>query len=78
MTQHEWCSDYDESFCEGGSSSDEADDLLPSQEDWEDWNSEELLNEWMSIVEYHEDWYLPLPCTFNQFCDSQFFSLGYK
>lgn len=38
-------------------------------EDWHDWNSEELLNLWMSIVQYHEEWYLPLRQTFNQFCD---------
>ena len=76
MTQPDWYSD--DSCCDEISSDDESVDLLPSQEDWEDWNSEELLNEWMSIVEYHEDWYLPLPGTFNEFCDFQFFSLGYK
>jgi hypothetical protein len=78
MTQPEWYSDHDEDSCASSSEDDSGDLLLPSQEDWEDWNSEELLNEWMSIVEYHEDWYLPLPGTFNGFCDSQFFSLGYK
>jgi len=36
-------------------------------EDWQDWYSEDLLNVWMSIVEYHEEWYLPLRKTFNDF-----------
>lgn len=40
-----------------------------SIEDWQDWNSEELLNLWMSIVQYHEEWYLPLRKTFNDFCE---------
>jgi hypothetical protein len=40
-----------------------------SAEEWQDWNSEDLLNLWMSIVQYHEEWYLPLRQTFNQFCD---------
>ena len=40
-----------------------------SPEDWQDWYSEDLLNVWMSIVEYHQDWYLPLRRTFNEFCD---------
>lgn len=40
-----------------------------SPEDWQDLHSQELLNLWMSIVEYHEDWYLPLRKTFNQFCE---------
>jgi hypothetical protein len=39
------------------------------QEDWQDWNSEVLLNLWMSIVEYHENWYLPLHRSFNDFCE---------
>ena len=43
-----------------------------SPEDWQDWNSEELLNLWMSIVQYHEEWYLPLRRTFNEFCDFVF------
>lgn len=47
--------------------SDEDDDIL-SPEDWQDMNSEELLNVWMSIVEYYEYWYLPLNKTFNQLC----------
>lgn len=67
MTQHEWsdCDDDFYSYC----SSSEDDDVVISQEEWEDWNSEELLNMWMSIVESHEDWYLPLPGTFHDFCD---------
>jgi hypothetical protein len=43
-----------------------------SIEDWQDWNSEELLNLWMSIVQYHEEWYLPLRKTFNEFCEFVF------
>lgn len=39
---------------------------------WQDLNSEELLNLWMSIVEYHEIWYLPLYRTFNEFCECVF------
>lgn len=39
---------------------------------WQDLNSEELLNLWMSIVEYHEYWYLPLNKTFNDFCEFVF------
>lgn len=78
MTQHDW-SDCD-SYSHGSSSSDEegGDHWELNQEEWEDWHSEELLNDWMSIVEYHENLYLPLPGTFNEFCDFQFFSLGYK
>jgi hypothetical protein len=40
-----------------------------TSEEWQDWNSEILLNLWMSIVEYHENWYLPLTKTFNEFCE---------
>lgn len=46
---------------------DESSSLSP--EDWQDWNSEELLDLWMSVVEYHEQWYIPLRRTFNQFCE---------
>ena len=46
-------------------------DLSP--EDWQDLNSQELLNLWMSVVEYHEEWYLPLNKTFNQFCEFVYF-----
>ena len=57
---------------------DDSDDELTFQsnlslEDWQDWNSEELLNLWMSIVEYHEVWYLPLTKTFNEFCEFVYF-----
>lgn len=45
----------------------ESEDIDP--EVWQDLNSEELLNLWMSIVEYHEYWYLPLNRTFNEFCE---------
>lgn len=57
---------------------DESDSIELSIEDWQDWNSEELLNLWMSIVEYHESWYL-LPVmsrTFNQFCEFVFHGLN--
>lgn len=40
-----------------------------TQEDWEDWHSEELLDQWMSIREIHESQYLKTPGTFNQFCN---------
>lgn len=42
--------------------------IIENPEDLQDWHSEDLLDAWMSIVEYHEDWYLPLNRTFNQFC----------
>ena len=48
------------------------------QEVWQDWNSEDLLNLWMSIVEYHEQWYLPLKRTFNQFCEFVFEDPDYE
>lgn len=52
------------------SSDDEDNDQLElTPEEWQDWNSEVLLNLWMSIVEYHEEWYLPLNKTFNEFCE---------
>lgn len=50
------------------SDSDQEDDCL-HPEDWQDVFSEDLLNVWMSIVEYHEYWYLPLTKTFNQLCE---------
>ncbi len=52
-------------------SDEESDDehLELTQEEWQDWNSEELLNLWMSVVEYHEYWYLPIRKTFNEFCE---------
>jgi hypothetical protein len=40
-----------------------------TQEDWEDWHSEELLDQWMSIRESYESQYLKPPGTFNQFCN---------
>ena len=40
-----------------------------NQEEWEDLNSQDLLNLWMSIVEYHQEWYIPLRRTFNEFCN---------
>lgn len=47
----------------------EDDSVELTQEEWQDWNSEELLNLWMSVVEYHEYWYLPIRKTFNEFCE---------
>jgi hypothetical protein len=43
-----------------------------TQEDWEDWNSEILLDEYMSIREHYESQYLRAPLTFNQFCDKMY------
>lgn len=40
-----------------------------TQEDWEDWYSEELLDMWMPIRESYEAQYLRPPITFNKFCD---------
>jgi hypothetical protein len=51
------------------SDDDENDQIELNAEEWQDWNSETLLNLWMSIVEYHEEWYLPLNKTFNDFCE---------
>lgn len=39
------------------------------QEEWQDMNSEDLLNVWFTIIEYHEENYLPLRKTFNQMCE---------
>ena len=51
-------------------SDEEQEDVVElSQEEWQDWNSEELLNMWFSVVEYHEYWYLPIRKTFNEFCE---------
>lgn len=58
--------------CEFDSDDGDCEDNL-NPEDLHDWNSEELLNLWMSIVEYHEDWYLPLNRTFHQFCEFALF-----
>lgn len=40
-----------------------------TQEDWEDWYSEELLDMWMPVRESYESQYLQPPITFNIFCD---------
>jgi hypothetical protein len=40
-----------------------------TQEDWEDWYSEELLDMWMPIRESYESQYLRPPLTFNEFCN---------
>lgn len=57
-------------YFSGSSDSEDADLVYElDDEEWQDWNSEELLDLWMSIVEYHENWYLPLNRTFNQFCE---------
>jgi len=40
-----------------------------TQEDWEDWCSEDLLDTWMPIRESYEAQYLRPPMTFNQFCN---------
>lgn len=45
-------------------------------EEWQDFYSEDLLNVWMSIVEYHENWYIPLKKTFNQMCEFIFQDAG--
>ncbi len=45
------------------------DELEISPEDWQDLHSNELLDVWFSIVEYHEEWYLPIKKTFNEFCE---------
>lgn len=66
---HEYYSDDSYDYSSSDSDFENDDSFILSQEDWEDWNSEELLNVWMSIVEYHEEWYIPLRRTFNQFCD---------
>lgn len=40
-----------------------------TQEEWEDWYSEELLDMYMGMREYYESQYLEAPVTFNQFCN---------
>ncbi len=42
---------------------------ITDPETWQDIHSKELLDIWMSIVEYHETWYLPIQKTFNQLCE---------
>jgi hypothetical protein len=51
------------------SDEEEDDDLfdLFTLEDWQDWYSEELLNLWFHIVEYHDFFYEPLRKTYNEF-----------
>ena len=38
-------------------------------EDWQDWNSQHLLNMWMSIREYRETCGLLQLASFNDFCN---------
>jgi hypothetical protein len=42
-------------------------------EDWQDWNSEHLLNMWMSLEEYRQSNYIKSElmqfATFNSFCE---------
>lgn len=40
-----------------------------TQEEWEDWYSQELLDMYMGMREWYESQYLEVPVTFNQFCD---------
>jgi hypothetical protein len=40
-----------------------------TQEDWEDWFSETLLDDWMSIRESYESQYLSAPGSFNEYCN---------
>lgn len=40
-----------------------------TQEDWEDWYSQDLLDMYMGMREWYESQYLPVPVTFNKFCD---------
>jgi hypothetical protein len=58
--------EYDES-----ENDEEPDTLAP--EEWMDWNSEHLLNMWMSLVQYREDNHLTNSvmnfATFNEFCE---------
>lgn len=56
-------------YSSSGDESDSSHEFEFTSEEWQDWNSEVLLNLWMSIVEYHEEWYLPLRKTFNEFCE---------
>jgi hypothetical protein len=65
-------SDYEYEFEYTSSDDDLVDEFLLAPEDWQDWYSEELLNLWMSVVQYHEDWYIPLRRTFNEFCEFVF------
>jgi len=40
-----------------------------TQEEWEDWYSQDLLDMYMGMREWYESQYLPVPVTFNKFCD---------
>lgn len=60
---------FEDDYFSGRSDDDDNEFVLDNPEDVQDWFSEDLLNAWMSIVEYHENWYLPLNRTFNQFCE---------
>jgi hypothetical protein len=63
---------YEDEECElfdYDNDSDFYDEDVLSPEEWQDMNSKELLNVWMSIVEYRETLYLPLYKTFNELCE---------
>lgn len=64
----EYFDDYEFELFQYDDDSDD-DDIQLDPEEWQDLNSEELLNVWMTIVEYHEINYLPLKKTFNQLCE---------
>jgi len=38
-------------------------------ESWQDWHSERLLDEYLTIAESYESIYLRCPQTFNQYCE---------
>jgi len=51
------------------SDSDESiDEYVMNEEEWMDWNSEHLLNIYMSCVEHYENEFLIFRNTFNSFC----------
>lgn len=51
------------------SDSDESvDEYVMNEEEWMDWNSEHLLNIYMSCVEHYENEFLIFRKTFNSFC----------
>jgi hypothetical protein len=63
---------YEDEECElfdYDNDSDFYDEDVLNPEEWQDMNSIELLNVWMSIVEYRETLYLPLHKTFNELCE---------
>jgi hypothetical protein len=63
---------YEDEECElfdYDNDSDFYDEDVLSPEEWQDMNSEELLNVWMSILEYREALYLPLYKNFNELCE---------